>query len=84
MDRARLLAAHDLALQERIGVLPADPPRTDWCGYIMRRKGWTRGPRPRRPQFDSWTAYAPTPTEAIEAVWAAYQASQAAPSGEQQ
>ena len=67
-DSQRLLNAMALATRERIGVLPADDPRTDWSGYMSRKRHKRRG-------IDSWTAYAPTPAEAIEAVWAEFMAS---------
>lgn len=64
-DEQRALGAVVLAMRERIGVLPGEGDRTDWCGYMTRK-------RDKRKGFDSWTAYAPTPAEAIEAVWAEF------------
>ena len=69
--RARLDAALALQLSERISVLPADAPRTDWCGHMLRK-------RDKRKGCDSWCAYAPTPMEAIEAVYEEYLRSTAA------
>lgn len=66
-DDERLRAAMALAVRERIGVLPADGDRTDWCGYMTRK-------REKRKGSESFHAYAPTPAEAIEATWAAFMA----------
>ena len=66
-DIKRASDAYALMERERIGVLPADEPRNDWCGYMTRK-------RHKRKGIDSWNAYAPTPVEAIEAVWAKFQA----------
>lgn len=67
-DDQRLLEAMALAVRERIGVLPADGQRTDWAGYMTRK-------REKRKGSESFHAYAPTPAEAIEATWAAFMAS---------
>ncbi len=74
VDNQRLLNAMALATRERIGVLPADGDRTDWCGYMTRK-------REKRKGSQSWHAYGPTPAEAIEATWAEFMASNAKFSG---
>lgn len=70
-DGQRLLSAMALATRERIGVLPADGDRTDWCGYMTRK-------REKRKGSQSWHAYGRTPAEAIEATWAEFMASNVA------
>jgi hypothetical protein len=58
----RACEAHALQVSERISVYAADPPRTDWCGHMMRKRDKAKG-------FDTWCAYAATPEEAIRAVY---------------
>lgn len=54
--------ACQVMVRERVAVYPAEPPRTDWYGQIMRKRDKKKG-------FDTWGCYAPTPHKAVLAAY---------------